>query len=584
MRNTWGLRDLLNRVKVRTKFILILLLAVTLIFVSVLATFRIPYRAYDEQLYKNSVQTITLFADKIQSELDDVENLSYRILADNVVQKQLSIMKRSKPNTTEWVTAKNEIDDRVANFVLWFSSVVCLQLQTPDGALFSQYFRTSYTTNQLTPEMVEKARGASGAPIWHITPGDPKRVLLLREIREISGLTLEQLAVILIEVDLPSLVEENRKMMAGLGAPLSCAIYSGENCLYASDEQVKFMARNQDGYEHLSGRGEDLLCVRFTAKNGWQYVTLVDYSGINRTISGAAALAMGVDLAVVVVAVLLSVWLVSSLLKHLDRLLDKFDDFAVNGHAENVEDSPYKDRGDEIGKLHRHFDRMALDYHRMMKHNFEQRQLLQEKQIQQLRAQIRPHFLNNTLESIYCLAKQAGNERIAVMTDALGKMLRASLNDKRDIVSVRDDLQITREYLRIQEIRHGDRMRVEIEVDEQLLDTRIPAMTLQPLVENAVHHALEEMLEVCVIRITGERTEKGVSLTVTDNGPGMDEDILNKLESGEIKPEGMGIGMRNIHLRVRYAFGEAYGLTVQSRPGCTRVTVNLPDKGDGSHV
>lgn len=154
-----------------------------------------------------------------------------------------------------------------------------------------------------------------------------------------------------------------------------------------------------------------------------------------------------------------------------------------------MQKSPYLNRGDEIGKLHRHFDRMTNEYHQMMERNQEQQRNLQEKQIQQLRAQVRPHFLNNTLESIYCLAKQEGNERIAVMTHALGKMLRASLNDKRDMVTVREDLDITREYLKIQQIRYGERMNVDIQIDDGLLTTMIPAMTIQPLVENAVHQS-----------------------------------------------------------------------------------------------
>ena len=365
--------------------------------------------------------------------------------------------------------------------------------------------------------------------------------------------------------------------MSGMGTPLSCAIYAGDVCLYASDDQVRAMHPAEDGYEHLTQDGNDLLCVRYTARNGWRYVTLVDYSGISATISGAASLALGADVVAMAAALALGVWLVASLLKHLRRLLEKFDAFAISGHVEDPETSPYRDRGDEIGQLHRHFDKMTHDYHRMMRRGYEQQQLLQEKQMQQLRAQVRPHFLYNTLESIYCLAKQEGNERIAVMTDALGKMFRASLNDKRDVVSVEEDLQITREYLRIQEIRYGDRLRVEMAVDESILRNRIPAMTLQPLVENAVHHALEEMLDTCVIRISGGREEAGVTLSVEDNGPGMDEDILNKLESGEIAPEGLGIGMRNIHRRVQYAFGERYGLRVHSRPGWTCVSVLLPD-------
>ena len=577
MRLKQRLVHLMGNIKVRTKFVLILALAMALVFGSVLATFRLPYAAYDEQLYKSSVQMITLFADRIQAELEDAEELSYRILADNVVQKNLSVMKRGAPNTTTWVEAKNEVEDRVANFAMWFASGVCLQLRTPGGAQFSHFFRTSYTSNLLTDERMAQALEHHGGPVWLTEGENPARIFLLREIREIQNLTMDTLAVILVEMNLPGMVEASRSVMSGMGTPLSCAIYAGDVCLYASDDQVRAMHPAEDGYEHLTQDGNDLLCVRYTARNGWRYVTLVDYSGISATISGAASLALGADVVAMAAALALGVWLVASLLKHLRRLLEKFDAFAISGHVEDPETSPYRDRGDEIGQLHRHFDKMTHDYHRMMRRGYEQQQLLQEKQMQQLRAQVRPHFLYNTLESIYCLAKQEGNERIAVMTDALGKMFRASLNDKRDVVSVEEDLQITREYLRIQEIRYGDRLRVEMAVDESILRNRIPAMTLQPLVENAVHHALEEMLDTCVIRISGGREEEGVVLSVEDNGPGMDEDILNKLESGEIAPEGLGIGMRNIHRRVQYAFGERYGLRVHSRPGWTCVSVLLPD-------
>ncbi|MGN0763811.1 MAG: sensor histidine kinase [Aristaeellaceae bacterium] len=577
MRLKQRLVHLMGNIKVRTKFVLILALAMALVFGSVLATFRLPYAAYDEQLYKSSVQMITLFADRIQAELEDAEELSYRILADNVVQKNLSVMKRGAPNTTAWVEAKNEVEDRVANFAMWFASGVCLQLRTPGGAQFSHFFRTSYTSNLLTDERMAQALEHHGSPVWLTEGENPARIFLLREIREIQHLTLDTLAVILVEMNLPGVVEASRSVMSGMGTPLSCAIYAEDVCLYASDDQVRAMHPAEDGYEHLTQDGNNLLCVRYTARNGWRYVTLVDYSGISATISGAASLALGADVVAMAAALALGVWLVASLLKHLRRLLEKFDAFAISGHVEDPDTSPYRDRGDEIGQLHRHFDKMTHDYHQMMRRGYEQQQLLQEKQMQQLRAQVRPHFLYNTLESIYCLAKQEGNERIAVMTDALGKMFRASLNDKRDIVTVEEDLQITREYLRIQEIRYGDRLRVEMAVDESILRNRIPAMTLQPLVENAVHHALEEMLDTCVIRVSGSREEAGVTLSVEDNGPGMDEDILNKMESGEIAPEGLGIGMRNINRRVQYAFGERYGLRVHSRPGWTCVSVLVPD-------
>ena len=564
---------------VRTKFLLILLLAISLVSATALLSLHIPQAAYDEQLYQSSAQMITLFADQIESELTSFESMSYRILSDTALQKDLSTMKRLSPGTMAWVTAHTDAGNRVAYFSLWFSNTVSFQLKAASGASFSHFFGSSVNADELTPEMVKLASGHNGRFLWHIkeSSGRPQ-LFLLREIREIEGLTLDTLGTMLIEVNFNSLVEKYRAGMRQTGSPMLCAIYSGDTCLYASNDAIRDLdTRDDDGYTFMNLDGQDVLCVRYTASNGLKYVTLVDYTDINATVSKATMMTIIVIVAAMVLALVISAILISSILKHLRILLQKFDAFAMDGRPVLKENSSYLHRQDEIGQLHRHFDRMTRGWDKMIHDRDEQQKLLQEKQLQQLRAQVRPHFLYNTLESIYCLAKSANDERIATMTDALGKMLRASLNDKRDIVTVSEDLQITREYLRIQLIRYGDRLRVEYDVDEKIMDCRIPVMTIQPLVENAIHHAAEEMLDTCVIRISGHVVSRGIDIIVEDNGPGMDEDILAKLESGEVKPEGLGIGMRNIHRRVQYAFSDRYGLEVRCEGGHTRIIVHLPE-------
>lgn len=567
----------LGNMRLREKFLLILLMAMILVCVSVFAMAKIPYAAYDDQLYKSSVQMITLFAEKIQSELDDIVELSYRILADNVLQKNLSIMKDEPPGTVAWVEAKQEVNDRMGYFSIWFSSATTLQLKTVNGTPFSQSFGNASTSDELTLNRIKYAASRYGREFWLAEDGRPARLFLLREIREITDFSLDTLATMLIQMDLQGLTEKYLESISKLSSPLSCAIYSSNICLYASDNRINGLPGGEDGYVYMRLNGQDVLCVRYTAPNGWRYITLVDYSKINATISSAVHVTTGITIAAVVLALVMGAWLISSVLRHLKFLLKKFDAFAQNGQPFQEENDPYLTRQDEIGQLHRHFGKMTRDYDRMTQDNYEQQRILQEKQMQQLRAQVRPHFLYNTLESIYCLAKDARDERIATMTDALGKMLRSTLNDKRDIVTVEEDLQIAREYLRIQLIRYGDRLKVEYDLSDSFLSINIPAMTLQPLVENAVHHAAEEMMDTCIIRISGNVAEEGIDLKVEDNGPGMDEDILSKLESGEIKPEGLGIGMRNIHRRVQYAFSGRYGLRVESESGRTCVIIHLPD-------
>lgn len=566
-----------QNLRLRAKFLLILLVGMVLMSVTAISTLHIPLRAYDKQLYNSSSQMISLFAEQIHSELKDYEEISYRILTDKALQDNLSIMKDAAPGTLIWVTAHAAVVDRVAYYSLWFSNATSFQLKTIRGNSYSYYFGASTGTDELTDERIAATTGRQGRFVWLAEDGDSPRLILVREIREMQDMTLDSLGTMLIEVNFPAIVEQYSRGMSQMGLAPLCAVYSGDVCLYASDDSIRNLDAGEDGYTYMKLDGREMLCVRYSAANGMKYVTLVDYGDIHATTLAAVTITILCILVATFLVLTVSTTLINNILRHLQVLLQKFDNFAISGQPIVSKSSPYQERLDEIGDLHRGFDWMTREWTRVSNEKEEQERLLQEKQIQQLRAQIRPHFLYNTLESIYCLAQSAEDKRIAVMTAALGKLLRASLNDKRNIVTVDEDLQLTREYLSIQMIRYGARLQVEYAVAEEVLPCRIPAMTIQPLVENAIHHAAEKMLDTCIIRISGAAVAEGVDIVVEDNGPGIDEDILAKLESGEVQPEGLGIGMRNIHKRVQHAFSEQFGLRIHSEEGRTQIIIHLPD-------
>lgn len=572
-----------QNLRLRAKFLLILLVGIVPVGIVAIVTLYIPLRAYDRQLYKSSAQMISLFAEQIQDELMNFEDISYRILIDTALQENLSIMKEAAPGTLTWINAQTKVANRVAYYSLWFSNAVSFQLKTSRGNSYNHFFEVSAGSDELTEERITAAVNHRGRFVWLTEEGAQTRLFLVREIREMQDMDLDTLGCLLIEVDFPALVEQYNHSMAQMGVMPRCAVYNDGLCLYASDAAIQTLGVGEDGYTYMKLDGQPMLCVRYTSSNGMKYVTLVDYSGIRATTLVAVSVTILCILAAVLLTLAVSTGLIDNILNDLQLLLQKFDAFAISGEPITTHNSPYQGRLDEIGDLHRGFDWMTRVWTRVNHEKEEQRHLLQEKQIQQLRAQIRPHFLYNTLESIYCLAQNLEDQRIAVMTNALGKLLRSSLNDKRDVITVSEDLQVTRDYLSIQQIRYGERLQVEYDFPQDILPCRIPAMTIQPLVENAIHHAAEKMLDVCVIRVSGAATADGVDIIVQDNGPGTDEDILNKLESGEVQPEGLGIGMRNIHKRVQHAFSEQYGLRVCSEEGQTQIIVHLPDTRPEPH-
>lgn len=572
------LARLWQNMHLRAKFLLIMVVSTALIGVATIAALQIPLYTYDRQLYQSSSQMILLFAEQVRDKLEDYEDISYRILTDNALQENLSLMKDKSPGTLEWINARMRVANQVAYYSLWFDNTVSFQLKTVQGNFYSHFFELSAGADELTEERIQAAMNHQGRYVWLTEDGERPRLFLVREIREMRGIELETLAWILIEVDFPAVVEQCILGMEQMGVEPRCAVYNEGICLYASDDGIRELgAEGEDGYTYMVLDGHNVLCVRYTAGNGMKYVTLVDYDGVRATTLAAVGIAVLCTLVAMLVVSLISTGVINGVLVHLQVLLQKFDDFAISGQPISAQNSPYQDRLDEIGDLHRAFDWMTREWNRVNDEKEEQQRLLQEKQIQQLRAQVRPHFLYNTLESIYCLAQNSGDQRIAVMTGALGKLLRTSLSDRRDVITIAEDLQFTRNYLDIQQIRYGERLKVECSVPEPFLACRIPAMTIQPLVENAIHHAAEKMMDTCLIHISAAAVEDGIELIVEDNGPGTDEDILAKLESGAVQPEGLGIGMRNIHKRIRHTFSDAYGLRVRSEEGRTQIIVHLPD-------
>jgi two-component system sensor histidine kinase YesM len=537
---------------------------------------RLPYAPYDAQIYVRSVQMITLLIDRLQSETAHVTDASFAILADNVIQDNLSELKRAAIGSSRWLEAKRAIQERVDILVYLNEYIMTLQILSSGGETFTRAPRASPA--QLGDLLMyrELASTRGGREVWLADANTENSLVCARDVREVRDLSLASIGTVVMKVDLARIIARCGASLASMGEPLSVAVFSGGQRLYATDDLRGESFEISDGYSRENISGRDMLRVAYTSPaTGWQFVTAVPYEGINAAILGAARVSIGISIVAAALALALGYLLIASLLKRFDMLLKRFRNFNAGKFDETPPDA-YENRRDEIGALHRQFSEIAKAYNRMIEDNYVKRQLLLEAQYRQLRAQVRPHFLYNTLESIYCLAKTAGDERIAEMADALGKMLRASLKDKRDVITIAEDAQIAREYLRIQLLRYGDRLSSQFDLPDNLLGVMIPNMTIQPLVENAVLHAAEEMLECCCIKICASRLGDGVGLSIENNGPPLDENILSKLESGEAKASGLGIGLGNIHQRIQIAFGKEYGLKIESADGTTRVSAIVP--------
>ncbi len=222
-----------------------------------------------------------------------------------------------------------------------------------------------------------------------------------------------------------------------------------------------------------------------------------------------------------------------------------------------------------IDKINELLEQVTIEQTRLRKAEFE---LLQ--------AQINPHFLYNTLDAIIWLAEAGEQKRVVGMVRNLSDFFRTSLNQGKDINSIKEEMLHVKSYLEIQHVRYQDILSYDIEVPESLYIYSIPKITIQPLVENALYHGIKNKRGMGHISIRGQAGEKNFTITVTDDGVGIDETRLRQVQSGIQNKVLTGkdfYGLYNVCERIRLNFGEEYGIFIESVYGeGTSVRVILP--------
>jgi len=200
----------------------------------------------------------------------------------------------------------------------------------------------------------------------------------------------------------------------------------------------------------------------------------------------------------------------------------------------------------------------------------EQERLLVEARLAALTSQINPHFLFNTLNSVSSLIRTDPNQA-RVMVVRLSKVLRRLLRKHENFSTLRDELSFIEDYLAIEVVRFGDKLRFEKDVADDTLDMLVPSMLLQPLVENSIKHGLSSKVEGGTIRIRTERADTKLHLLVEDDGVGIPEPKLANLLD-------RGIGVTNVNERLKVLFGNDYRMWIESQPGGgTRIQIEVPE-------
>lgn len=236
----------------------------------------------------------------------------------------------------------------------------------------------------------------------------------------------------------------------------------------------------------------------------------------------------------------------------------------------------------EIQMLSDQYDHMVIRIGELIEHIREEQELKRKTELKLLQAQINPHFLYNTLDTIVWLAEGKRHQDVVDMITALSSFLRMGLNNGKDFITIRGEAEHVKSYLQIQHFRYEDIMDYEIDFKEQIMDFSTLKLTLQPIVENALYHGIKNCRKKGFLKISGWQEDEDILLKVEDNGIGMKPEELEKMQrlvrnGGEDLGLREGFGIANVAERIRLNFGETYGVSIESEYGVgTSVTVRIP--------
>lgn len=331
------------------------------------------------------------------------------------------------------------------------------------------------------------------------------------------------------------------------------------------------LGKTKESCFRLNYRGEKYLVTRTDMKTtGWTLVSMVPYKSVmaeTMAISGVMILAVAITLIVTLL-------LLNRILTGVVKPLKKLEKYMVQVNPDNMDQRMEILTDDEIGHLSMKFNQMMDRIRNLKEQVIEEQEDKRKYELQALQAQINPHFLYNTLSLINWKALAAGEEDISRMTLALSTFYRTALNRGRNVLQVETELSNTRAYLEIQSMLHDGNFDYEIEAQTEILQCESLNLILQPLVENAIHHGIEEKTDGRgKITVRGWKEDNCVWFMVEDNGVGMEQEVADKILTMESK----GYGVRNVNERIRLCYGEKYAMKVESVVGKgTKMTIHFP--------
>ena len=336
-------------------------------------------------------------------------------------------------------------------------------------------------------------------------------------------------------------------------------------------------AKFEDGnhIENFEGN-KRLVTVKTVGYTGWKLVAISPMSDVTAGYYEFRVFAIFIMIFAIFILISINMFVSSRIanpIRALEKAVKEFESGAVSLNI--PENGSY-----EIQHLAKAIKSMVNQMNLLMENIMVEQEAKRKSELNALQAQINPHFLYNTLDSIIWMIENENYDGAIIMVTALARFFRISLSKGKNVITVRDELEHARNYLTIQNIRYKNKFSYSIEADEETLDLTSIKLIIQPLIENAIYHGMEYMSGEGDILVKSYKKNEDLYIDIIDNGLGMLQEVADKLLTEEVNNQqrkGSGIGLKNVHERIKLYFGEEYGLEVYSEPDeGTTIRIHMP--------
>lgn len=327
-------------------------------------------------------------------------------------------------------------------------------------------------------------------------------------------------------------------------------------------------------YKIIKSNDKDYLQnIYYYKKLDWRIINTVSIDEITLELVDVTKIIIRAAIACFIIAIILSAIISKSITMPISVMVKSMQRIRNGNLGERIECS--KINSSEVGQLSQGFNELMDDMQSLMKDIKEEQEKRRNYEFQLIQSQIKPHFLYNTIETIISCIKLDMKETALKVSKSLASFYRSSLSKGDEIITIKKEIEITRNYLEIQGFRYSEYLDFKIDVDDNIQDFLIQKLILQPIVENAIYHGIKPREEKGEMIIKGWMQGDVIIFSVWDNGVGVDNKIIKNILSDSLQIDGFGLGSMN--QRIKLMHGDRYGINIESELGkYTNVTIRIP--------